>query len=94
MRHPGISNADAQARRYEIIAAFAATGDTQTIAAKFGISPRYVLMLAREAGLSRPKGRPATLSQRVLISEWRAPSKSENRRGGYALHATERSAVL
>lgn len=94
MRHPGISNSAAQVRRSAIITAFAATGDTQAIAAQFGISPRYVLMLAREAGLSRPKGRPATLSQRVSISEWRAPPIKQSRRGGYALQTTERSAAL
>jgi hypothetical protein len=94
VRHPGITNAAAQARRSDIIAAFAATGDKQAIAAQFGISPRYVLMVARDADLSRPRGRPATLSQRVSISEWRGPPKIEIKRGGYALQATERSAAL
>lgn len=94
MRHTGISLAAAQERRAAILAAYSANGSAEAIAAQHGVSARYVRMLAREAGLSRPRGRPATLSRRVPISEWRMPPKTEPRRSGYSLLPTERSAAL
>ncbi len=94
MKHAGITHATAQARRAEILTAFSSGSSADFIAAKYGVSARYVLMLAKAAGLSRPRGRPATLSQRTSISEWCAPPKTDMRRGGYALQTTERSAML
>lgn len=93
MRHAGISLAAAQERRAAILAAYSANASAEAIAAQHGVSARYVLMLAREAGLSRPRGRPATLSSRVSINEWRMPPRTEPRRGGYALQTVERSAL-
>lgn len=77
-----------------IVAAYSANASAEAIAAQHGVSARYVLMLAREAGLSRPRGRPATSSRRVPISEWRMPPMIKPLRVGYALHTIERSAVL
>lgn len=97
MRHTGISLAAAQERRAAILAAYSANASAEAIAAQHGVSARYVLMLAREAGLSRPRGRPQGSMgpkwQRVPVDGWRAPVAITARRSGYAFHAIEGAAL-
>jgi len=94
MRHAGITNMDAQARRSEILEAYRANAGAEAIAAEHGVTPRYVLMIARAAGLSRPRGRPASRSKRTPAGDWRGAPATTYRRGGYSLLPTEKSAVL
>lgn len=88
MRHLGVTDIDAQARRTEITDALRAGVPVAAIAADQGVTARYVYMLATAAGLAKPRGRPRKETRHRPT----APARPHvaPRRGGYSLLETER----
>lgn len=59
-RYPQMTRQDRQQRRERVLAAYVAGESPRQIAARFGVSQRYVNQIAQAAGVTmRPFGRPA-----------------------------------
>lgn len=88
MRHAGVSDREAMRRRAAVLEQLRAGERAAAVAGAHGISERYVLMIARDAGIARPQGRP------IGSTKQPKPRPAPSRRGGYALQPVERGAVL
>lgn len=83
MRHAGVSDREAMRRRAAVIEQLRSGQRAASVASAHGISERYALMLARAAGIARPRGRP------IGSTKQPQPRPVQPRRGGYALQAVE-----
>lgn len=84
MRHAGVSDRQAMRRRAAVLEQLRAGERAAAVAGAWGLSERYILMIARDAGISKPRGRPIGSTKASL------PRPVQPRRGGYAVQEIER----
>jgi hypothetical protein len=83
MRHKGISDAEAARRKAAIIRHIKAGWKPAQVAVNFNLSYRYIKMVAKDAGLAKPRGRPLGSTKQVKAR----PRPPE--RAGYALQRAD-----
>lgn len=83
MKHSGISDAAIAKRKAMIVRHIIAGYALPEIATNFGLSLRYIRMLAAQHGLAKPVGRPVGWRKPVRA----VPMKPE--RSGYTMQAME-----
>lgn len=81
MRKSGISDAQAARRRHAIVRALSFGQSVREVASAFELTPRYICLIARDAGISQPVGRPLGRTKAA------APARLRPTRSGYSLHA-------